>query len=91
MSYISDILPIDERPKLDEAHPIRLGTHISEAAGVLLSVVTELQAYFRFDDNGARINERILEVWNALLPTFTVKELYEKRYAQLMKDKGINQ
>jgi len=56
----------------------------------LISVVTELQAYFRFDDAGARINERIHEVWNALLPTFTIKELYDERYAKLMKDGGIN-
>ena len=90
MSYIPDILPIEDRPKLDEIHPIKLSTHISQAAGILISIVTELQAYFHFDDNGARINERIHEVWNALLPTFTVKELYEERYAQLMSDKGIN-
>jgi hypothetical protein len=88
-TYISDMLPHEERPKLDQVHPIRLTTHISHAAGVLISVITELQAYFRFDDAGARINERIHEVWNALLPTFTVKELHEERYAQLMRDKAI--
>jgi len=43
-----------------------------------------------FDDGGARINERIHEVWNALLSTFTVKELYVNRYAKLMQEKGIN-
>jgi hypothetical protein len=90
MLYISDMLPFEERPKLDEVHPIKVSTHISQAAGVLLSVVTELQAYFHFDDNGARINERIHEVWNALLPTFTVKELYDERYVQLMTDEGLN-
>lgn len=90
INYISDILPIEERPKLDELHPIKLATHISQAAGVLVGTVTELQAYFRFDDSGARINERIHEVWNALMPTFTVKELYESRYKQLMEEKGIN-
>jgi hypothetical protein len=90
LSYIADILPLEDRPKLDEIHPVRLGTHFSQSAGVLISVVTELQAYFHFDDNGARINERIHEVWSALLPTFTVRELYDERYSQLMKDKGIN-
>jgi hypothetical protein len=90
MSYIADILPLEDRPKLDEVHPVKLATHFSQAAGVLISVVTELQGYFHFDDNGARINERIHEVWNALAPTFTVKELYDQRYCQLMKDKGIN-
>ena len=90
MSYIADMLPHEERPKLDEVHPIRLSTHFSQVAGILISIVTELQACFRFDDAGARINERIHEVWNALLPTFTVKELYDKRYAKLMEDRGIN-
>jgi len=52
--------------------------------------VTELQAYLRFDDSGARINERIHEVWNALMPTFTVKQLYDSRYRRLMEEKGIN-
>jgi hypothetical protein len=89
-SYIVDMLPHEDRPKLDEIHPIRLSTHIAQAAGILICVVTELQAYFHFDDAGACINERIHEVWNALIPTFTVKELYTKRYAQLMQDKGIN-
>jgi hypothetical protein len=88
-TYIADMLPHDDRPKLEEAHPRRLSTHISQAAGILISVVTELQAYFRFDDAGARINERICEVWNALMPAFAVKELHDGRYAQLMKDKGI--
>jgi hypothetical protein len=87
--YITDMLPHEDRPKRDEAHPRRLSTHMSQAAGILISVVTEIQAHFRFDDDGARINERILEVWNALMPTFTVKELYNKRYSQLMKDAGI--
>ena len=89
-TYIVDMLPHEERPKLDEVYPIRLSTHISQAAGILISVVTELQAYFRFDDVGARINQRIHEVWNALRPAFAVKELYDGRYAQLMEDKGIN-
>jgi hypothetical protein len=50
--------------------------------------VTELQAHFHFD--GASIDERIHKMWNALMPTFAVKELYSERYEQLMKDKGIN-
>jgi hypothetical protein len=88
--YIMDSFLPEERAKVDEVHPFKFSTHITQAAGVLISVVTELQAYFRFDDAGARINERIHEVWNALLPTFTVKELYDERYLQLMKDKGIH-
>lgn len=90
MVYIVDMLPLEERPKLDDLHPVHIATHISQAAGVLISTATELQAYFRFDDCGARINERIHEVWSALMPTFTVKQLYESRYRQLMEDRGIH-
>ncbi len=90
MYFMSDAFPLELRPQIDQVHPFKIAPHISQAAGVLLSVVTELQAYFHFDPNGARINERIHEVWNALMPTFTVKELYKERYEQLMKDKGIN-
>jgi hypothetical protein len=86
--YATDSLPHEERPKLDDGHLRLLGTHISQAAGVLLCIVTELQAYFHFD--GADINERIHKMWNALMPAFAVKELYRERYEQLMKDKGIN-
>ena len=53
----------------------------------MLCIVTELQAYFHFD--GADINERIHKMWNALMPTFVVKELYGERYEKLMKDRGI--
>ena len=88
--FISDVYSHEAREKMEELHPIKISTHISQAAGVLLSTVTELQAHFHFDDDGARINERIHEVWKALMPTFTVKELYDTRYRQLMKDKGID-
>jgi hypothetical protein len=52
-------------------------------------MITELQAHFRFDDAGARINERIHEMWKALMPSFDVKELYDERYKKLMEDKRI--
>jgi hypothetical protein len=86
--YITDSLPHEERPKLDDGHLRLLSTHLSQAAAVVLCIVTELQAYFHFD--GANINERIHKMWDALMPTFVVKELYTERYEQLMKDKGIN-
>lgn len=85
--YVADSVPHETRPKLDEDHPRLLALHIGRAALILLSIITELQAHFRFD--GANINERIHKMWNALMPVFEVKELYTERYAQLMKDKGI--
>jgi hypothetical protein len=79
-----------EAPKVIGAPPyVAVDLHIARAAGVLLCIVTELQGHFRFDDNGARINERIHAVWNALMPVFEIKELYDERYSQLMKDKRI--
>jgi hypothetical protein len=60
---------------------------MARAAIIMLCIVTELQAYFRFTD--ANINARIHRVWNALMPFFEAKELYDERYAQLMIDKGI--
>jgi hypothetical protein len=47
-------------------------------------------AYFLFDDNGARINPRIQDMWTALMPVLEVKELYDERYQQLMKDRHMN-
>jgi hypothetical protein len=86
--YITDSLPHEERPDLDDKHLRLLSTHLAQAAAILLCTVTELQAHFRFD--GANINERIHKMWNVLMPTFVVKELYGERYQQLMNDKGIN-
>ena len=62
--------------------------HLLRASTVLLATITELQAYFKFD--GANINKRIREVWDVLLVHMDVKELYDARYAQLMKDRGIS-
>ena len=92
MYYIADSFPHEERPKVDALHPRILTMHISRAALLLLCIITELQAYFRFD--GANINTRIHEMWNALIPpgvpVVEARELYEKRYAELMDDKGID-
>ncbi len=87
MYFIADSFPHDLRPKVEETHPQVLAMHIGRAAGVLLCTITELQAYFHFD--GADINKRIHEMWAALMQVFEVKELYDERYAQLMKDQGI--
>jgi hypothetical protein len=85
--YIADSLPHEERPRLEEKFPQVLGTHLSQVSGLLLCIVTELQARFHFD--GANIDERIHQMWDVLMPTFVVKELYDERYRQLMKDKHI--
>ncbi len=85
--YIADSMPHEERAMLEDGHLRLLSFHIGQAAAILLCIVTELQAYFRFD--GADINERIHKMWDALMPAFAVKELYGERYEKLMKDRGI--
>lgn len=90
MFYIKDSAPHEEREKIDDAHERVFSSHIGRAALVLLCMITEVQAYFKFDDDGARINERIHQMWNALMPIPEVKEVYDQRYEQLMKIRGIN-
>ncbi len=88
MYFIADSMPHEDRPQIDAAYPRLLFAHIARAALMLLCIITELQAHFHFD--GASINERIHKMWNALMPAFDVRELYEERYERLMKDKRIN-
>jgi hypothetical protein len=80
-------LPHEDRPKLDDASETLIAIHLPRLADILLCALTELQAYFRFD--GARINVRLHEIWNALITAPEVKELYEGRYEKRMNDRGI--
>jgi hypothetical protein len=88
MYYIADSVLHEDRPKMDAVFPRILCLHIARAAVILLCIVTELQAHFHFD--GANIDERIHKMWGALMPVFEVKELYNERYSQLMRDKNIH-
>jgi hypothetical protein len=81
-------LPIDDRPMVDNASEELIAIHIPRVAAILLCVLTELQGHFHFD--GASIDQRLHEIWDALVIAPEVKELYDARYAQLMKDKGIH-
>jgi hypothetical protein len=85
--YMDDFLPHEVRDKLDDTYDLFVSAHIGRSSSVLLCVITEIQAHCRFD--GANINDRICKVWGALLPFPETKELYDGRYAQLMRDKGI--
>lgn len=84
--YIKDAMPHEQRPTDDEF--LRMfSLHVGQAAGVMLAIVTELQAYFNFD--GPDINGQIHKMWDVLMPSFPVRELYKERYKQLMENKGI--
>ena len=85
--YMNDFLPHEVRDRLDDTYDAFLGVHLGRSATVLLCLLTEVQAYCRFD--GANIDERICRVWAALQALPTTKELYDGRYAGLMRDRGI--
>jgi hypothetical protein len=85
-----DLLP-ELRPLMEDKMELVIALHIARVAGLLLCTLTEVQAHFRFDrDHSARINQRLHQVWDALLPVPEIKELYDERYAKLMGDRGIN-
>jgi hypothetical protein len=81
--------PHDERPLIDDAHDRAMSLHLMRAASLLLAICTEVQAAYKFKDEGARINERIVKSWQALQPAMEAKEIYDEHYEQLMKDKRI--
>jgi hypothetical protein len=87
--FILDSLPHEMRQGIEHMYLGFLTRHIGRAALILLCLVTEIQMYFHFE--GADINNRIMEMWNALMGLFEAKELYDERYAMLMKEKGIAQ
>jgi hypothetical protein len=86
--YVSDFLPHENRLKVDESYDLFRSTHIGRAATVLLCLLTEIQAYCRFD--GANINDRVAKIWEVLILRPEVKELYDGRYATLMIERGIS-
>ncbi len=73
---------------VDDAFEEMIAVHIPRMSAILLCTLTEIQASLKFD--GAHINQRLHEIWNALLPAPEIKELYDERYAQLMMEKGIH-
>jgi hypothetical protein len=87
MSYLEHDLPPEERAGLEEKSLRAIFGHMARSSAILLCILTELQAHFKFDC--ARINERIHAVWDALRPAPEVKDLFDSRYGQLMQDRGI--
>jgi hypothetical protein len=86
--YTPEDIPHEEREEFDNVFvELTLSKHVFRASAILLCMLTEVQARFRFD--GARINQRLHEVWNALIPVPEIKELYDERYSKLMSDRGI--
>lgn len=81
-------LPHEDRPKLELASENLIARHIPRVAELLLCTLTEVQSHCRFE--GAHINQHLHKIWDALSVVAEIKELYDARYAGLMKEKGIN-
>jgi hypothetical protein len=85
--YMNDFLPHEIRRDIADSYHMLLSTHLGRSATVLLCMVTEIQAYCRFE--GANINHRVCEVWSALLPSPSARELFDARYSKLMHEKNM--
>jgi uncharacterized protein Usg len=79
--------PFDDRPTIDNELERGRDLHMTRASVILLATITEIQAFFHFKD--ANIDSRLHGVWNAVMELMEAKELYDGRYANLMKDKSI--
>ena len=69
--YTKGDVPYEVRPQVEEAGETMISRTLLRVAGILLCVLTEVQAHFLFD--GAHINERLVKGWTAVLPAFEIK------------------
>lgn len=80
----------ERRHEIDESYPLMMTYYILDASVLLLSIVTEVQAVYKFRDTRARVDERLVEGWQALLPSMEGREIYDHHYLPLMKQTGIH-
>jgi hypothetical protein len=79
----TDLAPHERRPSVDDAAERYIAMHVGRAAGLLLCLLTELQHFFKFD--GANMDERLDQLWDAMIPIVEVRELYDYRYKDLLR------
>jgi len=84
-----DVLPHDMRPELTDTALRTIAVHLGRAFGVIACLLTEIQAYFHFEDDATNIDDRLHRVWNALVVIPEVREMFNARYRDLMEQKGI--
>lgn len=88
--FIRDVLQHERRPMVKENFLPFITMHICRAAGVLACILTEVQAHCHFDPEGtAKINQRLHEIWDALILSYEVEEFYADRYKAIMETSGI--
>jgi len=85
--YVSKEISHELRANIDTMLDNTISIHLPRLSAILLCILTEVQVYFKFD--GARINQRLHQVWDALRIVPEVEELYTERYAELMEKRGI--
>ena len=81
----TDSLPHDKRDMVrDDVVHRYLAMHFGRTAGILLCLLTEIQHFFSFD--GADIDKRLTQIWSAMAPVYEVRELFDFRYKELLKE-----
>ena len=76
-------IPHEMREGAADAAERNIAMHIGRAAGLLLCLLTEIQHYFGFEN--ADVDQRLGEIWAAILPVIEVRELYDLRYKSLLR------
>ena len=80
----ADRVPDENRAGLDDATDRHITMHFGRAAGVLLCLLTEIQHFYKF--SGAKIDNRLSQIWAAMIPILEVRELYDCRYSSLLRE-----
>jgi hypothetical protein len=79
-----DKIRAEKRDGITDAGERHIFMHIGRTAAILLCLLTEIQDFYKFD-GPAEIDERLAEIWVAMLPVYEVKELYASRYKGLLR------
>lgn len=84
-----DRIPHEMRTPALEGYRLRVFfMHFARAAVLLLCLLTEIQHFFNFD--GSNIDRRLWDIWAAMLPIYEAKELYDFRYAAILRNPTPN-
>lgn len=84
--FATDTRTQEDRHEIEDAGERYSGAHFARAAGILLCLLTEIQCYFKFDD--ANIDDRLVQIWEAMLPVTEVRELYDSRFKMMLRPRS---
>ena len=88
--YVRDRILVEDRPAMLARGRTAMSLHLVRACFLLLCIVAELQLRLQFD--GARVNERIREIWSAFSDPANQShrigiKIFEDRYILLLRSK----